>query len=168
MVETAAHKSDGKSLVGDADPLFWVAMGDVLAQAVAKYPNDPDGKPNWWKGGGYRGFIASIDRHAKSLASGENLDKESGRPHAAHIGVDSMFLWSWMERGVGQDDRLIHIEPPKNYEAGLGGGMPIGYRVGVPGSPLTDDVALNRVLSILEREGQSSLASEVKRVVHER
>lgn len=167
MVETAAHKSEGKPLVGDADPLFWLAMGDVLAQAVAKYPNDPDGKPNWWKGGGYRGFIASIDRHAKALASGENLDKESGLPHAAHIGVDSMFLWSWMERGVGQDDRLI--APPRDpHPVAGGGGMPIGYRVGVPGSPLTDDVALNRVLAILEREGQASLASEVKRVVHAR
>lgn len=105
-VELALHKSEGKSQVGDMDPTFILEMGDVLTNGLAKYPNDPDGLPNWWKGGDYRGFVASILRHALKLAKGEDLDDESGLPHAAHIAVDAMFVRSWQSRGVGKDSRL--------------------------------------------------------------
>lgn len=102
----AAHKSEGKPLVGDMDPLFIVDMGKVLEASVVKYPNDEDGTPNWWKGGSYRSFCASVLRHTLALASGQDHDPESGLPHAAHIAVDAMFLQSWLSREVGQDDRL--------------------------------------------------------------
>ena len=102
----ASHKSEGKPLVNDLDPLFILDMGQVMTQGLTKYPNDPDGTPNWWKGGSYRSFIASIQRHALALASGCNYDDESGLPHAAHIAVDAMFVSSWLNRSVGVDDRL--------------------------------------------------------------
>ena len=105
-INLAAHKSDGKPRVGDLDPGFWLAMGKVMTQGLTKYPNDPDGMPNWWKGGSFREFCASIQRLIAWLTDGENLDPESGLPHAAHIAVDAMFLWSWITREVGQDDRL--------------------------------------------------------------
>lgn len=104
--ELASHKSEGKPLVNDLDPLFWLEMGEVMTQGLTKYPNDPDGTPNWYKGGSFRGFIASIQRHAMRLAAGEDVDRESGLPHAAHIAVDAMFVRSWQVREVGQDDRL--------------------------------------------------------------
>ena len=104
--ELAAHKSEGKPRVGDLDPGFWLAMGDVMTQGLPKYPNDPDGTPNWWKGGSFRGFCASVERHAMALAKGQDYDRESGLHHAAHLAVDAMFLWSWYQREVGQDDRL--------------------------------------------------------------
>lgn len=155
----ASHKSEGKPLVGDADPLFWLEMGEVLKQALPKYPNDADGTPNWWKGGEYRGFIASIDRHAKALAAGEDFDKESGLHHAAHAAVDSMFLWSWMSRGVGTDNRLQRgpAVVPVLHE--------LDYRVTTQ-SPFLDEIALSRVVAMLDREGQESLASELKRIIH--
>lgn len=110
MAETvsklAAHKSDGKPLVGDIDPQFEMAIGRILANSIEKYPNDPDGKPNWWKGGSYRGFAASIKRHLNRWLSGEELDSESGLPHLWHAACDLMFLVSWQERSVGKDDRL--------------------------------------------------------------
>ena len=104
--QLAKHNSDGKPQVGDMDPKFILMMGQVLTQGLTKYPNDPDGKPNWWKGGDYRSFCASILRHACKLAMGEDLDDESGLPHAAHIAIDAMFIWSWQDRGVGVDSRL--------------------------------------------------------------
>jgi hypothetical protein len=104
--ELAAHKSEGKAAVGDIDPGFIIDMGWVLSQGLTKYPNDEDGKPNWYKGGSYRSFCASILRHALKLAWGEDFDEESGLPHASHIAVDAMFIGSWMQRGVGKDDRL--------------------------------------------------------------
>lgn len=106
MPELAAHKSEGKSQVGDMDPLFILEMGEVMTNGLIKYPNDPDGAPNWWKGGDYRSFCASILRHSLKMAAGEDLDEESGLPHAAHIAVDAMFLRSWQKRKVGADTRL--------------------------------------------------------------
>lgn len=105
--ELAKHTSAGKPQVQDIDPLFILAMGDVLTQGLTKYPNDEDGMPNWWKGGDTRDFVGSIMRHAAKLASGEGFDEESGQSHAAHIAVDAMFLWSWLNRGVGRDTRLL-------------------------------------------------------------
>lgn len=117
--ELAAHKDTGKPLVQDLDPLFILEMGDIMANGLLKYPNDPDGMPNWWKGGSYRGFCASIIRHALKLAAGEDLDPESGLPHAAHIAVDASFVRSWQRRGVGKDDRLkapTRLEPIDHWE----------------------------------------------------
>lgn len=105
-VELAAHKSDGKPLVGDIDPELELAIGHILSASVGKYPNDADGMPNWWKGGSYRGFAASIKRHMAAWLSGEEWDKESHMPHLWHAATDLMFLLSWQNRGVGQDDRL--------------------------------------------------------------
>ena len=106
MTELAKHASSGKPQVQDIDPLFILAMGDVLTQGLTKYPNDEDGMPNWWKGGDTRDFVGSIIRHSARLASGEEIDDESGQHHAAHIAVDAMFMWSWLKRGVGRDTRL--------------------------------------------------------------
>lgn len=126
VTELAAHKSAGKPQVGDMDSLFVLDMGDILTQGLTKYPNDPDGMPNWYKGGSYRSFCASILRHALKLASGEDIDScpkidpegdcagaladtcplHSRLPHAAHIAIDAMFVRSWQRRKVGQDDRL--------------------------------------------------------------
>lgn len=102
----ASHKSDGKAQVQDIDPIFILEMGQVMTQGLIKYPNDPDGMPNWWKGGSYRSFLASIMRHALALSAGEDIDPESGQPHAAHIAIDASFVRSWQRRGVGVDDRL--------------------------------------------------------------
>ncbi len=104
--ERAAHQDSGKPAVADLDPQFILEMGEVMTQGLTKYPNDADGRPNWWKGGAFRGFIASILRHGLALLRGEDIDPESGKPHAAHIAVDAMFVRSWQRRGVGEDNRL--------------------------------------------------------------
>jgi len=106
VTQLAAHKSEGKPLVGDMDPMCILAVGAVLAASVEKYPNDDDGTPNWYKGGSYRGFAASIMRHTLKFLAGEDIDSESGLPHMDHIQTNSMFLSSWQRRGVGADDRL--------------------------------------------------------------
>ena len=106
MSDQAKHLSAGKPQVQDIDPVFILEMGAVMTQGLTKYPNDPDGMPNWWKGGDYRDFVGSILRHAFRLAAGEDVDEESGQPHAAHIAVDAMFMRSWQRRGVGKDTRI--------------------------------------------------------------
>lgn len=104
--ELAKHLSSGKPQVQDIDPTFLLEMGEVMTFGLTKYPNDPDGMPNWWKGGDYRDFVASCERHVLALARGEDIDPESGLPHAAHLAVDASFLRSWQRRGVGVDNRL--------------------------------------------------------------
>lgn len=108
--ELAAHKSAGKPLVGDLDPDFILGMAEVLAANIEKYPNDPDGMPNWWKGGDYRSFLASMGRHWLAMARGDDLDlgeQGDGLHHALHLAVDAMFYYSWQRRGVGKDTRLV-------------------------------------------------------------
>ena len=104
---TATHHDAGKPRIQDLDPDFLLEMGMVMTQGLTKYPNDPDGMPNWWKGGSYRSFVASILRHTLRLACGQDIDPESGLPHTAHIAVDASFVRSWQARGVGTDDRLV-------------------------------------------------------------
>lgn len=106
MNELAAHKDTGKPLVADIDPEHLLDIGTVLAASVGKYPNDPDGTPNWYKGGSHRGFAASALRHILADLRGEEIDPESGLPHLDHASTDLMFLRSWRRRGVGNDDRL--------------------------------------------------------------
>lgn len=110
IMPLAAHKSEGKPLLGDIDPEFEIAIGHVLAASVGKYPNDADGMPNWWKGGSYRGFAASTKRHLDKWLMGEDYDEESDLPHLWHAATDIMFLLSWQQRGVGADDRLRRAE----------------------------------------------------------
>lgn len=102
----ASHLSSGKPQVGDLDPQFILEMGEVMTQGLTKYPNDPDGTPNWYKGGDYRSFYASMMRHLLKVMAGEDIDDESGKPHLAHLAVDASFVRSWQRRGVGKDTRL--------------------------------------------------------------
>lgn len=115
-VTIAAHKDMGKPDVGSLDPEFILAMGQVLTNSNAKYPDDLDGRPNWFKGGKYRSFLGSIGRHFLALMKGEDFDPESGLPHAAHLAIDAMFLYSWVRRAVGDDNRLDWKDPRASGE----------------------------------------------------
>jgi hypothetical protein len=60
---------------------------------------------NWRKGIGFTRLLAAAIRHAFALLRGEDLDPESGLPHAAHLGCCAMFLIWMMENRPDLDDR---------------------------------------------------------------
>ena len=44
-------------------------------------------------------YYAALRRHLNAFRSGEELDKESGLPHLAHVAVNAMFLMTLFEMG---------------------------------------------------------------------
>jgi len=51
-------------------------------------------------------ILSSCMRHLNAWNDGENLDKESGRPHLYHAGCCIMMLIDLTESKIGQDTRF--------------------------------------------------------------
>lgn len=79
-------------------------MVRVLEFGAKKYSRD-----NWRTGTGfkYTRVINSLMRHLFSYMRGEDLDKESGLPHIAHIQCNALFLayYALNKAKFNQDDR---------------------------------------------------------------
>lgn len=82
----------------DADFLEEVAK--VLTFGSRKYAAH-----NWRGGINHSRLIASAYRHLGAINRGEDIDDESGLPHAAHLGCCVMFLSSMMKTRPDLDDR---------------------------------------------------------------
>ena len=76
------------------------ALGRVLTYGARKY--DPR---NWERGMAWSRVIGACLRHVNAINAGEDLDRESGLPHASHLMCDAMFLAAYYLRGIGIDDR---------------------------------------------------------------
>jgi hypothetical protein len=87
------RKNGGKNRVELIPPSWVLADGEVLTVGALKYADR-----NWEKGLPFSVCIGSLLRHALALASGEDRDPETGKPHAAHVRVNAGFLLTYMER----------------------------------------------------------------------
>lgn len=64
------------------------------------------GDYNWTKGINYSRIISAAMRHLLAINRGEDVDPESGRPHAAHVRANMAFLLQFMkENRTELDDR---------------------------------------------------------------
>ena len=64
------------------------------------------GEFNWQKGMSLLTIIASLLRHSFAILRGEDIDKESGFLHAAHIKCNaSMLIWNYYHYKKG-DNRV--------------------------------------------------------------
>jgi len=97
---TGLHYDEGKSRVDLLDPDFLLAVGKVLGFGCNKY-NDH----NWRGGIPISKLIGSCLRHLFAVNRGEDIDSESGLPHTAHLGCDSMFLHWTLKYRSDLDDR---------------------------------------------------------------
>jgi hypothetical protein len=88
----------------DAHALAEVAL--VLAHGEKKYAAD-----NWREGISYRRLIGAALRHVMAIADGEDMDQDSGRPHAAHAMCEMMFLLWMMKYRPDLDDRTARAAP---------------------------------------------------------
>lgn len=61
---------------------------------------------NYLKGYDWTLSLNALLRHVMAFAEGEDLDPESGLPHTAHAAWHGLALTSFVERGLGTDDRF--------------------------------------------------------------
>ena len=101
-----AHKEEGqkydqaKPPMALLDPAFLEEVANVLGFGANKYAAH-----NWRNGIQYSRLISAAYRHLGAINRGEDIDPESGLPHAGHLGCCVMFLSSMMKTRPDMDDR---------------------------------------------------------------
>lgn len=82
------------------DPEFLEGVARVLGFGAKKYAAH-----NWRHGINYSRLISASYRHLGAINKSEDIDEESGLPHAYHLGCCVMFLASMMKTRPDLDDR---------------------------------------------------------------
>lgn len=100
-MNTAKHFDDGKCALQYL--LAMEALDDVAA--VGMYGAKKYGQFNYRGGAEFLRYIGSICRHTASFARGENVDRESGLPHLAHVAYNCLIILQWVKDNKGIDDR---------------------------------------------------------------
>lgn len=77
---------DGKARMDLIDPYWLEDVGHVLGQGATEYGEDN------WKDVSEKRYRAAALRHIMAIMRGEYIDPKSGKPHAAHLGCNAMFL----------------------------------------------------------------------------
>jgi len=90
----------GKPPISLVDSEFIEGMADVLGFGANKYATD-----NWRDGIAFRRLLDGIYRHLGAINKNEDIDPESGRPHAYHAACGIMFLSWMMKHRPDLDDR---------------------------------------------------------------
>ena len=67
------------------------------------------GSHNWRKGFDWSRLYGAALRHLTAHMNGVNLDEESGLSHLSHAACCLMFLVEHEVRGLGSDDRHVHV-----------------------------------------------------------
>jgi hypothetical protein len=111
---TVKTHEDGGAIRFDTDKTDWSLMpwecieeiNKVLEFGARKYSSD-----NWRNGSGFSWtrVLSSLLRHTFSWCRGEDLDKESGLSHLAHMGCNVIFLiyYNRYKHRYNNDDRVV-------------------------------------------------------------
>lgn len=75
------------------------AVGQVLTHGAAKYSDR-----NWERGMKWSRVIGSMLRHLSARLRGEVFDPETKITHMAHVACNALFLVSYENRKVGEND----------------------------------------------------------------
>lgn len=89
------------------DSYAMTELAKVLTHGAKKYSAH-----NWRSGIQFSCLIAASFRHLTAINSGEDLDMESGLPHAAHLMCNAMFLTWMMKYRDDMDNRFVTPELP--------------------------------------------------------
>ena len=94
-------KHDGDKLPLDLiTPEMINALGGALKFGADKYA-----PRNWEQGAEWGRYYAALQRHLWAFWSGKEVDEESGLPTLHHAACCLMFLITYVERGIGEDNR---------------------------------------------------------------
>ena len=75
------------------------ALAKVLTFGASKY-----GDRNWEQGMSWSRVFGAMMRHSWALMCGERIDPESNFPHTWHIAANAIFLVTYEDRKIGEDD----------------------------------------------------------------
>lgn len=100
-LKEATHLDEGK--VNLQYLLVFRGLDEVAR--VGEFGAKKYGQFNYMGGSSYMRFLGSCARHLAAFIRGEDVDKESGCSHLAHLVFDCLMVLEWMNRGVGTDDR---------------------------------------------------------------
>lgn len=98
--ETGGRKGQKLARLGSLDPAALLTLAEVSGFGAQKYATF-----NYLKGYDWSLSFDAMQRHALKHWAGEDLDPESGLPHIAHAAWHALALLSFLQRGVGSDDR---------------------------------------------------------------
>lgn len=80
-------------------------LAERYGKGQLKYPNDPDGTPNWMKGFEWELAVDALERHLMLWRMGEDDDPEFGDSHLLAVIWHAITL-RWMQKnGKGRDFR---------------------------------------------------------------
>ncbi len=97
---TGGEKGQKPAQLGAIDPQSLLVLGEVAGFGATKYA-----RYNYLKGYAWSLSADACLRHLLQFLAGEDLDEESGLPHAAHVAWHGLALTSFLLRGIGTDDR---------------------------------------------------------------
>jgi hypothetical protein len=98
-------KDQDKSRMDLIDPDFLEDIGYVMGFGAQKYAAH-----NWRNGIAVSRLVSAAFRHLAAINRGEEIDPETGKPHAAHLACNAMFL-HWMPKArPDMDDRWRPVD----------------------------------------------------------
>ncbi len=102
---TGGQKGKKLTQLGALDPVSLIELARVAGMGANKYAAF-----NFLKGYDWSLSFNAMMRHALLFWSGEDTDPESGLNHMAHAAWMALCLVSFVERGLGTDDRFKQPE----------------------------------------------------------
>jgi hypothetical protein len=99
--ETGGEKGQKPAQASTLDAVSLLKLAEVAGFGARKYAAH-----NYLKGYAWSLSLDALHRHLWAFMSGQDLDEESGLPHMAHAAWHALALVSFMERGLGTDDRF--------------------------------------------------------------
>jgi hypothetical protein len=99
------HKDEGKPDILAIPGDLLLETGRVFTWAERKYPNTPEGFPDFTNGIAVRRLLNSLLRHVLAWSVGESADQESGFSHLAHATANLSMIWWMVTRKPELDNR---------------------------------------------------------------
>jgi hypothetical protein len=98
--KTGGQKGQKSEQLGALDPAALMEVAKVAGFGATKYE-----RMNYMKGFNWSLAYDALQRHLHEFWDGNEIDPESGLPHAAHAAWQCLCLLSFSRRGLGTDDR---------------------------------------------------------------
>lgn len=99
--ETGGEKGQKDAQPSTLDAVALLKLAEVSGFGARKYAAH-----NYLKGYPWSLSLDALHRHLWLFQSGQDLDDESGLPHMAHAAWHALALVSFLERGLGTDNRF--------------------------------------------------------------
>jgi hypothetical protein len=106
--------NEGKLRVDLIPPEWILGLAEVMTKGAEKYE-----ARNWEKGMEWSKCYASLLRHTLKFWSGEDIDPESGLPHAYHIAWNALALYTYSQTHPEYDDRPERSRPETKEDASV-------------------------------------------------